>query len=690
MTLEVAFRCNVRCVFCSRWSDPTDLSLETIEQVAEDMATLKAGYVSLTGGDPFVRADIKKIIDAFASRGVPIHINTNGVLLRKQADFLISRADAIHSITVSIDSPHPEIHDEIRGVQGTFGRALAGMQAIREQIKVDLACTLNQKNFREIEEYTQFAREHGYEFRFQPLHDDGANKLSPNQEGVEVEQDELLGLTPRLEAILDRDDSVAKKQYYRLFEPFFRDRESLNELRCVTAARLIYFVDPQGDVYPCDTRRDIKLGNVYERRFADIVRGAESNSWRKTCREVKNGCWCMYACVAPNNLRYQDLPLRPLTRSGWPLKRRWEKRLESLGRQSRERLALPAPNPPADHADGSVPFVSIVMASLNGGSFLTKSLGGLFALDYPTSSFEVILVDDGGSDDSIAMAEAQFAEQVAAGRLRILRNPRSLGVSGAYNRGIQAARPDAAYMMKIDNDLVPDPAALREFVRLAEANPRAGIVGGRIYYHADPERLYYLGGNLNSRSRGPSLMHTPRDLLQDPPGADPRYLDVISSCMSLVRRELFERVGLYPEFYGRYEYEDYDFAFRARQLGYGSLFCPGAAGYHAVSLTSKTNNLSKIRLRLRARNGTIFMYRFTPRSWFLTFLLYQIAKLPFDLVRHGHSPWNRLSGFVEGLRVVRSGKFPADYLPTRSATPPPDGLPMVDPDHDRSPAATRQ
>jgi MoaA/NifB/PqqE/SkfB family radical SAM enzyme len=130
----------------------TDLSLEVIEQVAQDMAALKAGYVSLIGGDPFVRADIKQIIDAFAERGVPIHINTNGVLLRKQAEFLISRAHAIRSITVSIDSAHAEIHDEIRGVKGTFGRALAGMEAIGEQIEVDLACTLNQKNFHEIEE----------------------------------------------------------------------------------------------------------------------------------------------------------------------------------------------------------------------------------------------------------------------------------------------------------------------------------------------------------------------------------------------------------------------------------------------------------------------------------------------------------------------------------------------------------
>jgi radical SAM protein with 4Fe4S-binding SPASM domain len=689
VTLEVAFRCNVRCVFCSRWSDPTDLSLEVIERVAEDMAAMKARYVSLTGGDPFVRADIKQIIDAFATRGVPIHINTNGVLLRKQAEFLISRAAAIRSITVSIDSPHPEIHDEIRGVQGTFARALAGMDAIRRAIEVDLACTLNQKNLHEIEEYTQFAREHGYDFRFQPLHDDGANQLSPNQEGVTVEQDALQGLTRRLESVLQPRDPFGKTQYYRLFEPFFRNRDGMNGLRCVTAARLIYFIDPQGDVYPCDTRRDVKLGNVYERRFAEIARGPASTDWRSTCRKNENGCWCMYACVAPNNLRYQDLPLRPLTRGGWPFKRRWEKRVASFGYGAREPEALPPVQAPAEPAGGEWPAVAVVMASYNGGDFLLESLAGAFALDYPADRCEVILVDDASGDGSIEKAERRYAAEVAAGRLRVLRNAESKGVAGAYNTGVLAARDGTRYVMKMDNDLVPDPAALREMVRLAEANPRAGIVGGRIYYHADPRRIYYLGGDLASARRGPGLLRTPPDLLRDPEGAAPRWLDVISSCMSLVRREVFERAGLYPEFYGRYEYEDYDLAFRARRLGFGSLFCPGAAGYHAVSLTSRANDLGSLRLRLRARNGSIFMYRYTPKLSFLTYLAYQVAKLPFDFLRHGHSPWNRLSGFAEGVRFALGGDFPASYLPTRSgATPPPAGLSVVGGGRDRPAAAS--
>ena len=323
VTLELAFRCNLRCVFCSRWNDPEDLSLQVIEQVAEDMSELGAGYVSLTGGEPFVRKDIKEIIEAFEKAGVPIHINTNGVLLHRYAGYLRSKADSLMGVTVSLDSGEAEHHDEIRGVEGTFRKAITGIEAIRDAIPVSIACTLNQKNLGEIETFAEFARSRGYRFRFQPLHDDGDNQLSPNENGVEIEASSLRGLTTRLETTLTPEDDFTLRQYYRLFEPFFRDRAGMESLRCTAAARTIFFVDPKGDVYPCDTRRDVNLGNVYQQRFLEIAQGRLSEDWRTTCRDGENGCWCMYACVAPMNVRNQFLPLVPISAGGFPVKQRW-------------------------------------------------------------------------------------------------------------------------------------------------------------------------------------------------------------------------------------------------------------------------------------------------------------------------------------------------------------------------------
>jgi MoaA/NifB/PqqE/SkfB family radical SAM enzyme/GT2 family glycosyltransferase len=687
VTLEVAFRCNVRCVFCSRWSDPTDLRLDAIREVAEDMAALGASYVSITGGDPFVRSDIREIIDAFVERAVPIHLNTNGVLLRKYADFLKSRAASFRGITVSIDSPVDHVHDEIRGAEGTFRRAMKGIEAIREAIPVALACTLNHKNLHQIEDYHRFARQHALPYRFQPLHDDGANLLSPNQEGVTVLAEELDGLTRRLESTLAPRDGYDKRLYYRLFEPFFRAPRELNALRCVTAARLIYFIDPSGNVFPCDTRRDVPLGNVYEERFRAIAAGARSTAWRGTCRKHENGCWCMYACVTPDNLRYQDLPLRPVTRGGLPVRRRWERRLAALAGAGAQ--GAPAPRGgSAAPAPADWPFTSIVVASFNGGPFLLRNLQALLALDYPTERREIVLVDDGSDDGSIDRARSEFAAEIARGSLRIVAHATPLGVPAAYNRGVREANPAAEFILKSDNDLLPQPDALRELVRHALANPRAGILGGRIHLHGDPSRLHFLGGNLRSPLRGPARLHTPPQLLERPEQAGPAYLDVINSCMALVRREVFERAGLWPEFYGRYEYEDYDFAFQARRFGYLSLYCPSAVGYHAVSLTSAGRELSELRVRQRARNGVLFLARHAPRGWLASFLLYHLAKVPLDALRHGRSPRLALAGYLDGWRAARAGDLACETLPARQA-PAAERLYSIAPDAGPAPARAR-
>jgi GT2 family glycosyltransferase len=411
--------------------------------------------------------------------------------------------------------------------------------------------------------------------------------------------------------------------------------------------------------------------------LAEIVAGRESTDWRGTCRKGENGCWCMYACVAPNNLRYQDLPLMPLGTEGGPLRRRWSKRLASFD-SAPAAGELPAPvEAAADSTMPRWPVVSIVVASYNGGDFLDRNLESLLALDYPPDRRQIVLVDDASDDGSVDRAEARFAEAIDRGELRIVRNKRSLGVPGAYNRGVRASRPEAGYVLKSDNDVLPEPDALKQLVAAAEANPRAGIVGGRIYYHEDRERLQFVGGRLDSITRGPALIGTPPELLRDPAGSPSRWMDVVNSCLALIRRRVFEHAGLFPEFYGRYEYEDYEFTFNARQLGYGALYCPRAVGYHAVSLTSDANDLTTLRLRQRARNGVIFMARCAPRGWLAGFLTYQLAKIPFDFLRHGHPPGTLISGYLEGIRRVRQGGFTTEHLPPPPAPEPRSDLHVV-------------
>ena len=66
-----------------------------------------------------------------------------------------------------------------------------------------------------------------------------------------------------------------------------------------------------------------------------------------------------------------------------------------------------------------------------------------------------------------------------------------------------------------------------------------------------------------------------------------------------------------------------------------------------------------------------------------------MAKIPLDLVRHGHSPWTLLQGYAQGVRAALARDFPNAYLPTRRAEA--DALPVVESKQDDgSPALIRR
>ena len=75
------------------------------------------------------------------------------------------------------------------------------------------------------------------------------------------------------------------------------------------------------------------------------------------------------------------------------------------------------------------PLISVIVPVFNGAKFLNRCLGALFASDY--SAYEVIVVDDGSTDDSAAISREQGAA--------VLSMPRQSGPSAARNFGVKEA-----------------------------------------------------------------------------------------------------------------------------------------------------------------------------------------------------------------------------------------------------------
>lgn len=218
------------------------------------------------------------------------------------------------------------------------------------------------------------------------------------------------------------------------------------------------------------------------------------------------------------------------------------------------------------------PKVAVVVLNWNGWRDTPACLESVGALTYPRVA--TYLVDNGSSDGSAERCEAEFA------RVEVVRNKENLGFAGGNNVGIRRALSDGAdYVLLLNNDTVVEPEMLSHLVAAGEQSARIGMVGPKIYYHSDRRRIWFAGGRITPPGR---IGHYGWDQIDRGQYDTPREVDFITGCALLIKRMVFERVGLLaPEFF--LLFEETDFCVRARRQEYICWYDPRATLYHKVS-----------------------------------------------------------------------------------------------------------
>jgi glycosyltransferase involved in cell wall biosynthesis len=188
-------------------------------------------------------------------------------------------------------------------------------------------------------------------------------------------------------------------------------------------------------------------------------------------------------------------------------------------------------------------LVSVVLPIYNGVNFIRESLNSVLAQTF--HDYEIICVDDGSTDDSLAMLD-EYREHVT-----VLRQANA-GQSAARDTGVRHA--SSPYVAFLDQDDRWYPWKLKQQVRAMASDPKAVLV------HCNSDRMNAEGQVVQ---RGATLEEHPR-AMESPLG---RLLGeglILPSAM-LVRRDAFERVGGFDhELRG---YEDFDLCARLKQEG---------------------------------------------------------------------------------------------------------------------------
>lgn len=184
------------------------------------------------------------------------------------------------------------------------------------------------------------------------------------------------------------------------------------------------------------------------------------------------------------------------------------------------------------------PLVSVVTPFLDAERFLGEAVESVLAQTWPR--WELLLVDDGSTDGSTALAREYAAGH--PGRIRCLEHEghRTLGSSAARNLGLRHARGE--YVAFLDADDVWLPPKLERQVAILEARPRAAMVyGATVHWHG------WTGRPEDAARDFPRRLGVPPDTLVEPPALVPLFLPLKAqtpgTCGVLVRRSVLEEVG---------------------------------------------------------------------------------------------------------------------------------------------------
>ena len=259
---------------------------------------------------------------------------------------------------------------------------------------------------------------------------------------------------------------------------------------------------------------------------------------------------------------------------------------------------------------------------------------------------EIIVADNGSSDDS-----AEVAERAGA---RVLRLGRNFGFAAAVNRGVETARAD--WVAILNNDVTLEPGWLDALLQAA-SRANAWFATGKILRAGAPGTI---DGTFDEISRGACACRCGSGKPDGPMWNQPRPIRFAPMTAALFRRDLFREVGPLDESFGSY-LEDVEFGLRCALAGRGGVYVPAAVAHHRGSAT--LGGWHSDTVRQIARNQVLLAakhLRGQPRFPLVA------GQLLWGLVafRHGRG-WSYLRGKIGGLRAAR--RFTAQAASARLA-----------------------
>ena len=297
-TVIVTYRCNAKCTMCNRYKVPSkpeeEISLETIRKLPEMY------FTNITGGEPFIRDDLKDIVRELYKKSDRIVISTNGFFTDKIVD-LCKEFPQI-GIRISIEGLE-QTNNEIRGLEDGYNRGYTTLKKLVDMGMQDVGfgMTVQDRNAADLVPLYNISDELGMEFATASLHNSFYFVESHN-----IIKDRLM-VAQNFEDLINRLlESNSPKKWFRAYFNHGLINYIFSQKRLLPCDMSFdtFFIDPYGDVMPCNgTKEKQVMGNLNEQSWDELWNSEQAEKVRKFVRNCDRNCW-MIGSVSPAMHKY--------------------------------------------------------------------------------------------------------------------------------------------------------------------------------------------------------------------------------------------------------------------------------------------------------------------------------------------------------------------------------------------------
>lgn len=189
---KLLYRCNLECKMCPFWRREDEVLLTVRDEIRVMDALVRAGvsFLGFEGGEPTLRKDLPAILKESHER-FDTSLVTNGWLLKQRIRDLYPH---LEHLFVSLDGIGVT-HDGLRGIDGSFARAVEGIKVAKEYVSTAISSTVTKDNLDDAEKVVELAEQLGVPVTFGIAYDySTADAMSPGAAGLRTTIERLLEL----------------------------------------------------------------------------------------------------------------------------------------------------------------------------------------------------------------------------------------------------------------------------------------------------------------------------------------------------------------------------------------------------------------------------------------------------------------------------------------------------------------